>query len=150
MLKRFWVVALLASGCVFAYVLANSHSRLILRVQLSMFMAPPRSFTGTLESLGIKDTSILPGEAENARRALARTAARHPEDSEIQLAYSGLGGISTPEPIVERVRRVLSQFPEDPLINAAFMRYACSGSIAVRRPEESWLTGDTPSAAALA
>src|SRR2546422_6078231 len=35
-------------------------------------------------------------------------------------------------------------------VQAVFMRYACMGQIAVRRPEESWLTGDNASVAAIA
>lgn len=150
MIKRYWMVCLLAAIGVFAYLLSNPSTRTILRIQLSMFVAPPRSFTGSLQALGIRESSILPGEAAVARRALARTAAIHPGDADTQVAFAVIGGVGTPEPYVDRVQPLLALFPTDPFVQATFMRYACMGQIAVRRPEESLLTADKPSAASLA
>src|SRR5258708_7690826 len=65
-------------------------------------------------------------------------------DPESQVIYT-IGASNSREPMLDKVRPLVSRFPDNAFVLATYMRFACMGQIAVRRPEEALLSADKPS-----
>src|SRR5258708_30137355 len=145
---RFTSLCLVVSLAILVYLFVNHSTSWLFRAQISMLSTPPQSLIGTMDGLGVKEAAISSGEARAARNALTVAAGKYPMDPEIQLIYT-IRASTSREPMLDKVRPLVSRFPDNAFVLATYMRYACMGQIAVRRPEEALLSADKPSTYAL-
>src|SRR5258706_6551187 len=96
-----------------------------------------------MDGLGVKEAAISSGEARAARNALTVAAGKYPLDPDIQLIYA-IRAPTSREPMLDKVRPLVSGLPDNAFVLATYMRFACMGQIAVRRPEEALLSADKP------
>src|SRR5438270_9681595 len=117
MLKWLSILCLVVSLAILVCLFANHATNWLLRVQISMLSTPPQSLIGTMEGLGVKEAPISSGEARAARNALAVAAGRYPLDPEIQLTYA-IRASTSREPMLDKVRPLLSRFPDNTFVLA--------------------------------